>query len=149
MKNSIIIIFLLCITCVTQAKILTPQGYWLQISDKTHQPHSIIHIQRTKNVLSGTVIKAFKQNGMVPKKYCSKCKGVNYNKPIIGMKILWGFIQTHSNQWGNGKILDPKSGEIYHCNLTLLQNGKFLKVRGYIGISLFGRTQIWKRIKNK
>jgi uncharacterized protein (DUF2147 family) len=47
--------------------------------------------------------------------------------------------------WDGGKILDPVKGQIYNAKLSLADNGRSLKVRGYIGVSLFGRTQIWVR----
>lgn len=68
---------------------------------------------------------------------------------IIGVywspkKLLTGFLFT-DNSYTNGKIYDPESGKTYECKMTLTDN--FLKVRGYIGISLFGRTETFERIK--
>jgi uncharacterized protein (DUF2147 family) len=51
-----------------------------------------------------------------------------------------------NGSWQNGHILDPDSGDIYHAEMTVIDGGKKLDVRGYIGISLFGRTQTWIRI---
>ena len=56
--------------------------------------------------------------------------------------------QLQANEWGNGYIIDPKNGEIYHCKMTIDPDGNTLQVRGYIGIPLFGRTQTWTRITN-
>jgi len=133
---------------VTWAKSMTPVGSWVQVSDVTNQPHSIIKIWEHQHVLYGKVVKGFPENGKMPPKYCQYCTGKRHNQPIVGMKILWGFYQTDLTHWVGGKILDPDNGKIYSCKLTLIDQGKALKVRGYIGISLFGRTQIWQRMKH-
>jgi uncharacterized protein (DUF2147 family) len=67
-----------------------------------------------------------------------------HSRPIIGMVFMTGFTPAGSGKWDNGTIYDPKSGNTYSCNMEL-EGANTLKVRGYIGISLIGRTQIWKR----
>ena len=66
------------------------------------------------------------------------------NRPIQGLVIMQGFEYQGNNVWENGKIYDPKSGKTYSCKLTL-KNPKTLDVRGFIGISLLGRTDTWTR----
>jgi uncharacterized protein (DUF2147 family) len=124
----------------------TPIGYWKQYSDKTQQLESVIKVWQKGDVLYGKVAKAYSDGeGHPPQKYCTRCKGKFYNKKIVGMTILWGFQSKSATQWDNGKILDPHSGKIYSCKLTLSDDGQQLKVRGYIGFSLLGRTQVWHR----
>ncbi|GEO04737.1 hypothetical protein AAE02nite_24010 [Adhaeribacter aerolatus] len=67
-------------------------------------------------------------------------------QPILGMVFLKDFSYTGNNKWDNGSIYDPKSGKIYACYLKILDENK-MEVKGYIGISLIGRSQIWTRIK--
>jgi uncharacterized protein (DUF2147 family) len=67
-----------------------------------------------------------------------------HGRPIIGMVFMTGFTPTGSGKWGNGTIYDPKSGNTYSCNMEL-EGMDTLKVRGYIGVSLIGRTETWKR----
>ena len=74
---------------------------------------------------------------------CINCKGKNKNLPIEGMTIVEG-LELNGKTWEDGTILDPKSGKIYSCYITLEDNNT-LKVRGYIGFSLLGRTQKWIR----
>ena len=66
------------------------------------------------------------------------------NNPVIGLLILTGFKFSGDGKWEGGKIYDPESGKTYSSNLTL-QDKNTLKVRGYVGISLFGRTEVWSR----
>jgi len=66
------------------------------------------------------------------------------SRPICGLPILWNFTQDSPDTWTGGEIYDPEKGETYHCNMHLEPDGT-LHVRGYIGISLLGRTAVWTR----
>ena len=66
------------------------------------------------------------------------------NRPLLGLVILRDFIYDGKNVWSDGRIYDPKSGKDYKCKMTLTKDNK-LDVRGYIGISLFGRTETWTK----
>lgn len=66
-------------------------------------------------------------------------------KPILGLEILKNFI-FEDGKWTDGKIYDPKSGKTYSCNMTMKGND-ILNMRGYIGVSLLGRSETWKRVK--
>lgn len=68
------------------------------------------------------------------------------NRPIIGTEILKGFIFNKKDLWEDGEIYDPKNGNTYSCQISL-QDKNTMKVRGYIGFSLIGRTEYWKRVK--
>ncbi len=121
----------------------SPIGTWTTISDKTHRPRSIVKITAHKNTLQAEIVKIYKEPG--DKSYCVKCPKPFTNKKIVGLNFLWGMKQGKNNVWTGGRVLDPKSGSIYRCKMTLSPDGKTLKVRGFIGISLFGRTQTWVR----
>ena len=66
------------------------------------------------------------------------------NRPIVGIRLLTEFEYVGKDQWKRGTIYDPENGKTYKCNIKL-QDGDTLKVRGYIGMSLLGRTTIWER----
>jgi len=122
----------------------SPVGTWRSIDDKTKQARSIIKIAEENGELKGVVEKLFDQPGDDPAHLCKECKGERKDKPIIGMTILWG-LKKDGNAWAGGEILDPHNGKIYRCKMTLSEDGKSLNVRGFIGISLLGRTQTWWR----
>jgi uncharacterized protein (DUF2147 family) len=67
------------------------------------------------------------------------------NKPVMGMELLKDFVYE-DKRWTDGTIYDPNSGKTYSCNLNL-KNFQQLTVRGYIGISLLGRSEVWRRVK--
>src|SRR3990167_2037027 len=142
----ILAIILTVLTFVTTvfAEIASPIGYWKTIDDVTGRPKSIIQVWKTPDqVLMAKVIKVFPKQGQ--KKICTACKGNKHNRPIVGMVIMSG-LQSHDNQWKNGEILDPENGKIYNCSARLTENGKKLRVHGYIGFPLFGRSQTWERV---
>ncbi len=63
---------------------------------------------------------------------------------LEGLIILEGFNYQEENLWSGGTIYDPNNGKIYKCKLSLNDDGT-LNVRGYVDISIFGRTEVWKR----
>jgi uncharacterized protein (DUF2147 family) len=64
-------------------------------------------------------------------------------RPTCGLTILGDFRQTEPQRWGDGWIYDPDSGKTYHATMAL--EGETLRLRGYVGIPLFGETQSWTR----
>ena len=64
-------------------------------------------------------------------------------RPRLGLMVLEGFVKDGDNKYTDGKIYDPNNGKTYSCNITY--KDKELAIRGYIGISLFGRTTTWTR----
>ncbi|MES2826736.1 MAG: DUF2147 domain-containing protein [Bacteroidota bacterium] len=67
------------------------------------------------------------------------------SKPIVGLEILKNFVYN-DGKWTDGNIYDPKSGKTYSCTMTIKPNGD-LNMRGYIGISIIGRSETWKKVK--
>ncbi len=66
------------------------------------------------------------------------------NRPLKGLENLRNFVFKGNNAWEDGNIYDPKTGNDYSCEIKLVDENT-LEVRGYIGVSLFGRTDVWKR----
>ncbi|AXE35965.1 DUF2147 domain-containing protein [Chromobacterium phragmitis] len=114
-------------------------GLWKTIDDETKQAKALVQINEGANgELTGKVIKLY----LHPDAVCDKCDGANKGKPVNGMQILWG-LKKNGEEWSEGQILDPKSGKIYTSGAKLMEDGKKLRVRGYIGP--FFRTQVWER----
>lgn len=67
------------------------------------------------------------------------------NDPIIGLKILRN-LKFDEGEWTDGQVYDPENGKEYSCTVSL-KDRNTLEMRGYIGFSMFGRTEVWKRIK--
>jgi len=116
-------------------------GNWTTTDDKTGKVRSIVQLTELNNTVSGQIIKVFPNPGDTG--ICSNCPGTFKNKKIQGLHFIWDLKKNGENTWDDGKILDPKSGKIYRAKITL--DGNKLFVRGYLGISLLGRTQVWDR----
>ncbi|MBY0544537.1 MAG: DUF2147 domain-containing protein [Gammaproteobacteria bacterium] len=131
----------------TLAQVPSPVGSWQTIDDVSKTPRSIVQISLDGQQLIGKLVKINYRHGEGPNDLCIKCTGDLHNQKILGMTILTGFTQSPSNPliWRDGKIVDPESGKTYDCKITLSEDGKQMKVRGYIIFSLFGRTQYWYR----
>ncbi|MGQ5524859.1 DUF2147 domain-containing protein [Chitinimonas sp. PSY-7] len=118
----------------------SPVGFWKNISDKTNKAEAIIQIWEENGELHGKLAKIFDPKEAT----CTACKGSKKDKPLIGLEIIWG-VKKNGDEWTGGEILDPSSGDIYSVKMSLAEQGQQLKVRGFLGISLFGRTQTWLR----
>ncbi len=71
------------------------------------------------------------------------------NRPVMGLKLLKDFVFDGDDEWEDGTIYDPKKGKTYSCYMEFPDenNKDRLKIRGYIGVSLLGRTVYWTRVK--
>jgi uncharacterized protein (DUF2147 family) len=135
------ILYFISIAAFSQSH--TVIGKWKTLDDETGRPVSVVEIFEKNKKIYGKVIEIFNPKTKVPR--CEKCDGEDKNKPILGLIVIKGLTKD-GNEYNNGKILDPKHGKIYKCFITL-ESKDVLKVRGFIGISLIGRTQFWERIK--
>ena len=132
-------VVLLCVGLLCYGQ--SPTGIWKTIDDEDGTVKSHITITEKDGKLYGTVSKLIDPE----RETCTACKGDKKDAPIIGMEILWGLASEQNNQWAGGKIMDPKNGKTYSCKIEI-QDENTLKVRGYLGFSLLGRTQTWYRV---
>jgi uncharacterized protein (DUF2147 family) len=119
-------------------------GKWKTIDEETGEAKSIVEIYEKSGKIYGKVVDILRADHK--KDVCSKCEGAEKNKPILGMIIING-LKKDGSEYSGGTILDPTNGKKYKCYITLDSADK-LKLRGYVGISIMGRTQYWKRVKN-
>lgn len=122
----------------------TPVGVWQTVDDHTGQPKALVQIADDgSGALSGKVIKGLNPADK-PDRRCTACTDARKDQLILGMTIIDGMKKT-SDGWGDGHILDPENGKVYRCKMHLEDGGQKLVVRGYLGISLLGRSQTWIR----
>lgn len=122
----------------------SPEGVWKTIDDATGEARSYVTITANNGTLSGTISEILDPANA--DSICSACEGERKDQKIAGMTILWDMAQK-GDKYDDGKIIDPESGKIYSANMKVLEGGKKLEVRGYIGFSLIGRSQIWERLE--
>ena len=118
-------------------------GRWKSIDDITGKTVGVIEIYEKNGKIYGKIVEI-----LIAKdkdKMCDMCTGDDKGKPILGLVILKG-LEKDGDEYSGGHILDPKQGKLYKCYITTEGPDK-LKVRGYVGFSLLGRTQYWHRVK--
>ena len=123
----------------------TPVGLWRTIDDDGKTEKSTVRITSDNGVLSGKV-EHITDPAKADEK-CTKCEDDRKDKPIVGMTIINDVKQDPEEPglWTGGLILDPAKGSTYKVRLKIVDGGKKLDVRGYIGSPMFGRTQTWVR----
>lgn len=115
-------------------------GQWETTDDKTGEKKALIEIYQKGDQYFAKILDSYiSEEG----KLCDRCKGSKKNQPIQGLVIIEG-LEKDGDEFNGGTILDPENGKTYKCYLELLDKSK-LKVRGYLGVSLLGRTQYWTR----
>jgi uncharacterized protein (DUF2147 family) len=119
-------------------------GRWTTIDDATKKPKSVVTIWEENGKLYGKIEKLFREPNEEQNPVCDKCEGALKNQPILGMTILRD-LKKDGSEWTGGNILDPGNGKTYNCIIAVEDGGKKLKVRGFIGVPLLGRTQYWVR----
>lgn len=119
----------------------SPIGIWKSVDDNDGQAKSHIEIYENGGKLFGKVIKLLPAATIT---HCHKCKGEAKGKSLVDMIILRE-LEESDEKWEGGQILDPAKGKEYSCQISL-SDSNTLKVRGYIGSPLFGRTQYWYRV---
>ena len=121
-------------------------GDWHTVDDETGEVKSLVTLTLAADgTMMGVITKVLKKNS--GSGLCDKCEGEYKNKPIEGMKFIWGVKKSSEGEWEDGQLLDPESGTIYSGNITINESPKKLDVRGYVGFSLFGRSQTWVRVE--
>lgn len=140
-KNTLLIIIVLFFSITGNSQSIT--GKWKTVDDETGKEKSIVEIYESEGKIYAKIVKLLIKSE--ENKVCENCKGANKNKPLKGMIIING-LKKDGNEWNGAKILDPKTGSEYKCYITLEEPNK-LKVRGYMGFALLGRTQYWYRVK--
>jgi uncharacterized protein (DUF2147 family) len=122
---------------------LSPVGTWTTFTDD-HRPKSHVEIFDGGGTLGGKVVEIMISD-KGPDPICDACAGEEHNQPILGMTILKGFKKTGDDLWEGGTCLKPQNGKLYKCKMHLIDDGKKLEVRGFIGFALLGETQVWER----
>lgn len=117
---------------------------WKTIDDKSGKPKAVVEFKKQADgSYSGSIVDILdpaEKNG------CTACAGTYKGKKLTGVTIVNGLKDAGTNAYEGGKILDPKNGKTYSFKAKTSADGKTLNGRGYIGVSLAGRSQTWYRV---
>src|SRR5689334_14557791 len=122
----------------------TPVGFWSTVSDDDGRPTAIVEIRQQPGgeyvgIVRGLLVAASHEDSV-----CARCTDERRGQPVVGMTIL-RHMRQDGDEWSGGEILDPENGKTYRAKMKLADGGQKLIVRGYVGVSLFGRSQTWIR----
>ncbi|AFL81854.1 hypothetical protein Aeqsu_2394 [Aequorivita sublithincola DSM 14238] len=141
MKKILLTISLVALTVMT-AVAQDVTGKWKTIDDETGEAKSVVEIYKENGKIYGKVVEIF--DASKRDRTCTECSGSDKNKSIMGLVIIKG-LEKDGDEYNDGTITDPTNGKVYKCYIEL-DGPNTLDVRGYIGFSLLGRTQTWKRV---
>ena len=143
MKRLIIVTMILILCVASNAFAQSADailGKWYTADEK-----AVVEIYNNGSAYSGKIIwlKEPKNENGTDKMDIYNPDESRKRQPVIGLNIVEGFRYKGKNKWIDGRIYDPDNGKTYSCYMKL--EGNELKVRGYIGIALIGRTTVWTR----
>ena len=136
----------LCLVASVHAQQLSPKlqnavGHW-QIVNGDGKPGGKVETYLLNGQLFGRVTQV--RPGRTPRDVCDKCSGEYKNQLILSMVFMRNF-HPNGDDWVDGTVVDPENGKVYKGKLWVVGKDN-LHMRGFIGFSLFGRTESWVRI---
>jgi uncharacterized protein (DUF2147 family) len=126
------------------ARLATPAGLW-QPLDSSGKPLGLIRIFEANGLYYGRIEPSSPSDDRSAR--CTRCTGERHDQPIIGL-VLMRHLRPENGEYVGGDILDPDTGRVYGCTLRLTDGGHQLVMRGFLGISLLGRSQTWRRVED-
>ena len=122
-------------------------GLWEQVDEKTGKAESWFSIVEQDGVYTGTIVKMFQKPGDPPPETfrCTKCEGAEKGAPVLGLALIKG-MKRKGLSYEDGTIMDPRDGTVYRALMNLSPDNRQLEVRGFLGIAVLGRSQMWNRL---
>ncbi len=123
-------------------------GFWEAKDDDGFTTAWFLFTEKN-NVYSARLVKGFRRpDATTPiKTICTECPGEKKGAHIMGLTLFWGMKRDGLHYTG-GSVLDPRDGSVYHAKMDLSDDGQDLSVRGYLGIEMLGKTQVWHRLSD-
>lgn len=117
-------------------------GMWKITDEHSKVEKSIVEIYELNNMYRGRVVRILPTS---KRTHCDACGGELKGRPLVGMDIIYDLKKTE-NGGEEGTILNPANGNTYSCYIELVEPDK-LKLRGYLGYPVFGKTMYYNRVK--
>ena len=125
------------------ADLSTPEGLW-QALDSSGKPEGLIRVYQDGGAYFGRIEPS--KSGEDNAKRCTRCTDERKDQPYNGLVIIRN-MRLEGDEYGGGDVLDPDTGKLYGCKFTLTDGGHKMVMRGFFGVSLLGRSQLWQRVE--
>jgi uncharacterized protein (DUF2147 family) len=144
------LVFIMCVALVfaqaapsIAAEADSPVGLWEAFDAHSGKPTGRMSIYQEGTLFFGRNI-ALSAHDRVGE-WCTRCKDERSGQPLIGLVIMRN-MRFDRGQYVGGDILDPSTGRVYSCQFRLTDNGQNMVLRGFLGVSFLGGTQVWRRL---